>query len=74
MPKLKENQGIADCFFSMLFVPLMPDKKLLLSQLQNMWNYFEVMTDETKVSDRHLFMRISQYTIKGDDTPDIIAA
>jgi len=52
----------------------MPDKKLLLSQLQNMWNYFEVMTDETKVSDRHLFMRISQYTIKGDDTPDIIAA
>ena len=31
MPTFKESEGISSVFFSMLFVPLMEDKKLVIS-------------------------------------------
>ena len=43
-----ENIAIAETFFSMFFVPLMEDKKLLLHQLTNIKEYFNVMVDQDK--------------------------
>jgi len=62
----KENEDIAHVFFSLMFVPLMPDKKLLIDQLVKVYDHFELITTGGERSDKHYELRLSTYTYQQD--------
>jgi hypothetical protein len=59
--KKKENKVVSDILFSMMFVPLMTDKKLLIDSLIDINDYLRIMTKEQPPEEH---MMLGSYTVE----------